>query len=45
MIRYNSVETGNPAAEETGYFFINKISNFQSFIVLGGLKCEKLANN
>ena len=36
---------GNPAAEGTGYFFINKISKFQSFIVLGGLKCEKLANN
>ena len=37
--------TGNPAAEGTGYFFINKISSFQSFIVLGGFKCEKLANN
>ena len=36
---------GNPAAEGTGYFFINKISKFPSFIVLGGLKCEKLANN
>ena len=35
---------GNPAAEGTGYFFINKISEFQSFIVLGGFKCEKLAN-
>ena len=35
----------NPAAEGTSYFFINKISKIQSFIVLGGLKCEKLANN
>ena len=35
---------GNPAAEGTGYFFINKISNFQSFIVLRWKKCVKLAN-
>ena len=32
------------AAEGTGYFFINKISNIQAFTVLGGLKCEMLAN-
>ena len=37
--------TGNPAAEGTGYFFINKIAKLQSFFVLGGLKCEKLENN
>ena len=36
---------GQPTAEGTGYFFINKISKIQSFIVLRGLKCEKLANN
>ena len=42
--KYNN-QTGNPAAEGAGYFFINKISKFQSFIVLGGLKCEKLVNN
>ena len=36
--------TGNPAAEWTSYFFINKITNIQSFIVLRLKKCVKLVN-
>ena len=40
----DTVRTGNPAAEGTSYFFINKISKFQSFIVLRWKKCVKLAN-
>ena len=38
------IGTGNPAAEGTSYFFINKISNIQSFIVLRWKKCVKLVN-
>ena len=35
---------GNPAAERTSYFFINKISNIQSFIVFRWKNCVKLVN-
>ena len=37
------VVTGNPAAEGSSYFFINKISNFQTYSILMVKKCVKLA--